>query len=174
MKNAWLFPRHKRVTHCSDHPPTHRQSRSSCPQLFTLPSEVPRVIFEDLPRSRRHAWNHKRGLPQAYAAERVLRQRWQGAAAARLAHPRVRSWLLAALRGAGAAGSAPAVSRGRPPPGAGPAAATLRTPPAWRQRQQLQPHCSSSYFSDGSSWCCLGKRFFPPARNRFPTFHQST
>lgn len=88
--------------------------------------------------------------------------------------PRVWSWLPAALRGAGAPGSAPAESRGRPTPGAGPAAAALRTPAARRQRQQLQPHCPSSYFSDGSSRCCLGKRFFPPARNRFPTFHQST
>lgn len=84
--------------------------------------------------------------------------------------PRVRSWLLAALRGAGAPGWAPAASRGRPPAGAGPAAAALRTPAARRQRQQLQPHCPSSYFSDGSSRCCLGKRFSPLPETDFLHF----
>lgn len=82
-------------------------------------------------------------------------------------------WPPAALRGARAPGSAPAASAARPPPGAGPAAAAVRTPAAGRHRQQLPPHCPSSYFSDGSSRCSLGKRSLPAARNRFPTFHQS-
>lgn len=170
MRNTWLLPGNQRVTHCSDHPLSARTG----PAVHGS-SPFPARLFLRPPRPRpAPLCSRKHWLPHPHAAQRALRRRWRKAAPARLAHPRVRSWLPAALRGAGAPGSAPAVSRARPPPGAGPAAAALRTPPAPRQRQQLQLHCPSSYFSDGSSWCCLGKRFFPPARNRFPTFHQST
>ena len=41
------------------------------------------------------------------------------------------------------------------PPDAGPVALAPHSPAArWRQ---LWPHRPSSYFCDGSSWCCLGK-----------------
>lgn len=144
-----------------------RPARSSGLFFNTSPCPPP-----PCPRSLR-----KQGLPPPRAAERARCGGWEGCA--RPAHPRVRpelaagGWRLAALRGARAPGSAPAASGARPPPGAGPAAAAVRTPAARRHRQQLPPHCPSSYFSDGSSWCRLGKRSLPRARNRLPTSHQS-
>lgn len=172
MRNTWLCPGNP--SHPLQCPPTERQRRSGRPRLPAGPSRTPEVTGRGAPPPPPPA-PPQAGLPQP----RLLSARGGcggtgGNRAGPPRSPRVRSWLLAALRGAGAPGSAPAASRGRPPPGAGPAAAALRTPAARRQRQQLQPHCPSSYFSDGSSRCCLGKRFFPPARNRFPTFHQST
>lgn len=155
-------------------PHTERHSPSGCPRLSTLPSRVPDVTGNDGPPPLPPAVQQRPGLRKPGCRALTPRQRRRRAGPARLLTPASRAGLLAALRGTGAPGSAPAASRGRPPPGAGPAAAALRTPPARRQRQQLQPRCPSSYFSDGSSRCCLGKRFFPPARNRFPTFHQST
>lgn len=172
MRNTRSRPGH--TSHPLQCPPTERRSRSSRLRLLAGPSRAPEVTRPSAPPPPPPA-HPQAGLP---LPRRLSARCGCGDAGGNPAgpprSPRVWSWLPAALRGAGAPGSAPAASRGRPPPGAGPAAAALRTPAARRQRQQLQPHCPSSYFSDGSSRCCLGKRFFPPARNRFPTFHQST
>lgn len=157
-----------RVTHCSEHPPSARVCpavRGSSPS----PTASPR-LFATIPLSPLPPLRQRLGLRKPGCRVRTPRRPRTGPA--RLLTPASGAGLLAALRGAGTPGSAPAASRARPPPGLGPAAATLCTPAVQRQRQrqQLQPRYPSSYFSDGSSRCCLGKRFFPLPETDFLHF----
>lgn len=60
-----------------------RQSPSSSPWLFTLPSPVPRVIFKDLPLPRGPRCPRRQGLPRPSCRARTLQRRWRRAATAR-------------------------------------------------------------------------------------------
>ena len=165
MRNTWSLPGRQRVTHCSDHTPSAR-ARPAVRGSPPFPAACPTFTGNDGPPPLPPAVQQRPGLRKPGCRALTPRRRRRRAGPARLLTPASGAGLLAALRGTGAPGSAPAASRGRPPPGAGPAAAALRTPPARRQRQQLPPRCPSSYFSDGSSRCCLGKRFFSPCQKQ--------
>lgn len=175
MRNTWSCPADQRGAHCGDHPLSAR-ARPADPGSAPRPARSEGLFFNTSPcpppPGPRPPQSPPAGPPATprCGAHPAAAGR---AAPAPLTPASVRSWRPAALRGARAPGSAPAAAGARPPPGAGPAAAAVRTPAARRHRQQLPPPCPSSYFSDGSSRCRLGKRSPPFARNRLPTSHRS-
>lgn len=179
MGSTWLcVPWHQRGAPCSD-PPSSTRARPAVRSSLPRPARSPELGFQPSPcPTAPRSLLREQGLPTPRPGARTPGG-WEGCA--RSAHPASGAAAAAAaggppaaLSGSRAPGSAPAAAAGaRAPPGAGPAAAALRTPAAGRRRQQLPPRCPSSYCSEGSSRCSLGKRSLPLARNRLPTFHRS-